>query len=244
MEKSEFIDQLYRSFEEHECAELLQGNGADTLYELSAELMRANAYMNLTAIRSEHEIIIKHLLDSALIIPYIPLNATLLDVGAGAGFPSLVLAALRDDLQITALDSTKKKMDYVRNTASLLGLSQVTVAVGRAEELAHLPQFREQYDVVTARAVAALNILSELCLPFCKNKGIFLAMKGPGGREEAQEAERGIAILGARTESVVSRILRDDATELGARTVIQIKKIKSTPAIYPRRYQKIAASPL
>ena len=243
MEKTEFINELRQCFACHGIDMLLTGEGEERLYAISEELLRVNRYMNLTAIKDEHELIIKHLCDCAVILPHIPQGAKILDVGAGGGFPSLVIAALREDVHVTSLDATKKKMDFVQSTASLVGLSNLSVLAGRAEELAQDADKREKYDVVCARAVARLCILSELCLPFCREGGVFLAMKGPGGADEAAEARRGIATLGGRIKNIDSFELSDGDERL-LRTLVHVEKIRTTPKAYPRRYQKISASPL
>ena len=134
---------------------------SDTFHALTEEMLRVNAYMNLTAITDVCEITVKHYADCALIAPFLPEHAAMCDVGTGGGFPSLPIAVLRPDVRITAVDSTQKKLDYVAATAHLLGLTNLTVKASRAEELGKDPAFREQFDAVTARAVARMNVLCE-----------------------------------------------------------------------------------
>lgn len=172
---------------------------AEKFHLLTEEMLRVNRYMNITAITEIPDILVKHYADCAMIVPYIPKNAVLCDVGCGGGFPTLPIAILRPDVNIVAVDSTQKKLDYVKNTAALLGLNNVTVQASRAESLGCSPTFRETFDFVTARAVARMNVLCEWCLPLVKPGGLFLAMKGKNGASEHAEAARAISILGGET---------------------------------------------
>ncbi len=145
---------------------------------LLTSLLEWNKSMNLTGITDEQEIITKHFLDSLTLLSHIPATATkLIDIGTGAGFPGLPLAIMRPDLEITLLEAAAKKVSYLEACISALGLTKVTAIHGRAEDFAKLPEFREQYDVATARAVAQLSTLSEYVLPFIKVGGIFIAQK-------------------------------------------------------------------
>lgn len=218
-------------------------------YRLTEEMLRTNAHMNITAITDIPGILIKHYADCAMIAPMIPQNAHLCDVGCGGGFPSLPIAILRRDVRITAVDSTQKKLDYVRNTAVLLGLSNLTTKAARAEELGKNDLFRENFDFVTARAVARMNVLCEWCLPLTKPGGTFLAMKGRGGAAEHDEAKHAISVLGGKTFSVREIVLCDpfcaDADEDAMRRcLISVKKETSTPKQYPRANAQIAKKPL
>jgi 16S rRNA (guanine527-N7)-methyltransferase len=170
-------------------------------------------------------------------------GASLLDVGCGAGFPSLVLAILRPDLSITALDSTEKRVRYVASAAALLGLVNLKAVCMRAEDGAK-GELRESFDAVTARAVARLPILTELCIPYVKLGGVFLAMKGSGGDLELAEAERAIALLGGRVVCMYESHLSNGLGEELTRTVAEIKKVAHTPALYPRHFSKISKKPL
>ena len=144
-------------------------------------------------------------------------------MGCGGGFPTLPLALARKDLAITSLDSTAKKLTFVKETATALGL-RVTTLAGRAEELSKGAPLRESFDAVSARAVAALPVLCEWCLPFLKVGGVFLAMKGSAGLEELKSAENAIRLLGGKVEAV-----KEDTIEGVVRYNILIKKVKSTP---------------
>ena len=204
-------------------------------------LIAVNEVMNLTAIIEEQEVYNKHFLDSLMIVKALDLNKefTLCDVGSGAGFPSIPLSIISDNAKVTIIDALNKRIKFLNDLIIELGLKNVIALHERAEDYAKIK--REFFDVTTARAVARLNILSELCLPLTKVGGYFIAMKGQGGNEEIKEATKGIEILGGHVEKVISLELPDNA---GARDIIIIKKIKETPKKYPRAFAKIKERPL
>lgn len=216
---------------------------AEQFETLATELLKINEQMNLTAVRDVAGVIDKHFADSLLAVNEFPQGATVLDVGCGGGFPTLPLAIARPDLQITAMDSTAKKIAFVKDVSEKIGLKNVKTIVGRAEDrnlLAKLGKF----DVVTARAVSALNVLSELCMPYVKNGGLFLAMKGAKGKEELQAARKGIEILGAKEIKLILRTLTLADGSEEERTFILAKKASETPPQYPRAYAQIIKKPL
>ena len=215
----------------------------ETFFALAAHLIRFNGVHNVTAITEPHQIIFRHFADCLTAASYLPEGARVIDVGCGGGFPCLPLAIARPDLQITALDSTAKKLKFVESAAAELGLNGVTVLCARAEEAVRRPDMRERFDVATARAVARLRILSELCLPFVRVGGTFLSLKGEAGAEEAREAERGIGILGGDLEWV-REIPITDGGEILHHVLIRVKKVAHTPEIYPRNYAGIVKKPL
>ena len=222
---------------------------ADTFYALTEHMLAVNEHMNLTASTEVDEILVKHYADCALIAPYIPAGASMCDVGTGGGFPSLPIAVLRPDVTVLAVDSTQKKLDYVADTARLLGLSNLHIKAARAEALGQNPAFRETFDVVTARAVARMNVLSEWCLPLVKKGGIFLAMKGRDGMTEYEEAKNAIDVLGGIAEMTTPYVLRDPFTaaehsDAMSRVLLCIKKRQFTPKQYPRANAQIAKKPL
>jgi 16S rRNA (guanine527-N7)-methyltransferase len=212
-------------------------------YFLMQHMLEVGKTMNLTAIKEEKAIIVRHFLDSLTVEPFLPKNAKILDVGCGAGFPCLPLGIFRPDLAITALDSTEKRINYVQSTANSLEIPHFTAISARAEELAHDLAHRAQYDVVTARAVAALPVLAELCLPFVRLGGSFVAMKAKRGEEELAAAERAIARLGGAVIQTKSITLVGEG-EGDERLLIEIKKVKPTPADLPRPYARILKKPL
>lgn len=214
------------------------------LFELTKILLETNKVMNLTAIKEENSIILRHYIDSLLVSSLIPYNSKVLDVGCGAGFPTLPLAIFRPDLSITAIDSTSKRIEYVSSTAAKLNLGNVTAISARAEELGHKDNFRESFDIVTARAVAALPILTELCLPMVKLGGSFVAMKGAKAAEELLLSQKAIQTCGGKIRDVNKPPLVDQDNSFETRCLIQIDKLSATPQNYPRHFSKISKKPL
>lgn len=199
-------------------------------------LVAVNEYMNLTAITDRDEVYMKHFYDSltlAWAYPALqsePLN--MVDVGAGAGFPSIPLKIAFPQLQITIIDALNKRINFLRDLVKELGLEGVTVQHARAEEFGNknAPD-REQFDVATARALARLNVLGELTLPLVKVGGVLLAMKGSAANEELQEAKKAITTLGADFGDQIDVSLPNG----DPRSVLIINKIKNTPKKYPRK---------
>ncbi|MDT2757938.1 16S rRNA (guanine(527)-N(7))-methyltransferase RsmG [Enterococcus asini] len=197
-------------------------------------LVEWNEKMNLTAITEEKEVYLKHFYDSLLVGLKMELapNAAICDVGSGAGFPSIPLKILYPELSVTIVDSLNKRITFLKELTSQLGLTTVCLYHDRAETFGQNPQFREQFDYVTARAVARLNVLAELCLPLVKKEGYFLALKAAKSEEELQEAKPAIAQLGGKfiEEKTMALPLTGDERHL---LVIQKKKV--TPKKYPRK---------
>lgn len=202
-------------------------------------LVEWNKKMNLTAITDEEEVYLKHFYDSLTIAFDFEFdNQSIIDVGAGAGFPSIPLKIVYPDLKITIVDSLTKRITFLNHLFQELALSDCKAISVRAEEYAK--DNREKCDIVMARAVAKLNILDELCLPLVKIGGYFLALKGLKADEELNEAKKGISILGGKVEKVVDFTLTNE----NHRSNIVIKKIKATPNKFPRMFAKIKKQPL
>lgn len=201
-------------------------------------LQQYNEKVNLTAITSTEEIYTKHFLDCLLLAGHYDLKGSLIDVGSGAGFPGVVLKIYDPSLDVTLLEPVGKKAAFLRQLCMMLELDDVHVYSERAEEFVR--EHREQYDFVTARAVAAANILCELCLPLIKVGGHFLAMKGPKADIEFEEASNALWKLGGRITSVQNFELGEDMQ----RVIINVEKTHPTDARYPRNYAQIKKKPL
>ena len=212
-------------------------------YQFTNHLLEVNAHTNLTAIREPIDIIDKHYIDSLLVMDMIPTGARVLDLGCGPGFPSIPLAIMRPDLQITALDSTSKKIDFVQKSAKILQLSNLNAISGRAED-AKLKKELGKFDIVTSRAVARLNILCELCLPYLKVGGSLMALKGAKYEEELTEAINAIKILGGETVKIKQKDLVTKENQAEIRGIIEIQLKKEPPVQYPRAYAAILKKPL
>ena len=210
----------------------------DTFAEM---LIETNKSFNLTAIKEPDDVTVKHFADCLSIFKYvnIPEGAKIIDVGTGAGFPGLVLKLARPDINMTFLDSTKKRLGFIEGVLNECGVQGEIVHM-RAEEAAQLSKYREKFDFATARAVAALPVLSEYCLPFVKVGGSFVSMKSADSNEELNEAKKAIAILGGKIEEDILFDLVDEMP----RRIVRLKKNTQTPTKYPRPSAQIAKKPL
>ena len=196
-------------------------------------LVEWNEKMNLTAITDEKGVYLKHFYDSLALGFHLELtDQTLCDVGAGAGFPSIPLKIVFPDLKVTIVDSLNKRITFLNTLVETLGLKDVQCFHDRAETFGQNKEFRASFDVVTARAVAKLSVLSEFCMPLVKKHGYFLALKAAHTEVELEEAKKAIAILGGKVEGDVSF---DLPYEGGNRHVVKILKTKETPNKYPRK---------
>lgn len=212
------------------------------LARYGALLLEKNRVMNLTAITQPQDVATLHMLDCATLLDCARFEGkTLIDVGTGAGFPGLPLKILAPSLEVTLLDSLSKRVDWLNETIDTLGLEGVRAVHGRAEEAGRNPAFRERFDFAAARAVADLRLLCELCLPFLKVGGRFLAMKGTDCGDEVDKALPAIQVLGGRLEGRIDRLIPHTGV---THRVILVKKISPTPEKYPRRWAKMQKAPL
>ena len=201
-------------------------------------LIEYNNKFNITAITDKKEVYIKHFIDSILSEKEFN-NYSLLDVGSGGGFPAIPLKIVNENLTVSMLEATEKKCEFLRAVVNNLNLTNVNVINGRAEEFALKKEYRESYDICSARAVARLNILAEYCMPFVKVGGTFLAFKGEIGLEELSEAENAIKTLGGQIDKIEEFDLFGNK-----RYVIHVKKVKRTDLKYPRKNGQIRKKPL
>lgn len=243
MDRKEFLDTCSEVFEKNGIPLTGGDEELEKYYRLSEILVETNKKMNLTAITDMNGIIVKHIADSLKLLEYISeKDKSVADIGCGGGFPLLpcaISASYRfQGLTFTGFDSTKKKVDHVNACIEALGLSNASAVCGRAEELARMNEYRERFDVGTARAVSEQYILSELCLPFVKKGGRMIALKGAKGKEELACASSHMKRLGAGNISLVEyELLGGDIEEY--RCVILCDKTRITEKTYPRQYAKI-----
>ncbi len=198
-----------------------------------------NEHTNLTRITSPEDAALKHFTDSLMGMKKIPAKSKICDIGSGGGFPSIPLAVALDDCDFTLVDSTGKKVDFLNSAIKSLGLKNAKALHGRAEEMGQNPEFRESFDVVTARAVANLPTLLEYCLPFVKVGGIFMAYKT--SEDELSLSQNALKVLGGETQESYPYTLGDIGDK---RTLFIIKKTAPTPPKYPRGQGKPRSKPL
>jgi 16S rRNA (guanine527-N7)-methyltransferase len=213
----------------------LDEDSVDTLEAYYDAVVEANKEFNLTAITGKDEFVVKHFIDSLAGVGFIPEGAKLIDVGSGGGFPSFPIAASRKDVEVTALDSTAKKMNFVGGTARFLGVKNLKTIVGRAEEMKDL---FGTFDVVTARAVSALPILLEICSPLIKVGGLMIAYKTD--ESEIEMSQSAVKTLNMVLKNTFSFNLPNG----DRRSILVFEKVAPTPKQYPRQYCQIKKRPL
>lgn len=214
------------------------------LFEVYRALIKEwNAKIDITAITEDREIDNKHFIDSLSIFRQIktPSQARVMDMGSGGGFPGIPMKIYEPGLEMTLVDSLKKRVDFLREVIDRLGLEGIRCIHARAEDLLRDPKERESYDLVVSRAVAPLPTLLEYCLPGVKINGQFIAMKGPGGQEEVIQSDRAIKTLGGHLERVDRFLWTEDNYQ---RILVLIQKVKETPEKYPRGQGKPRKNPL
>lgn len=231
---------LGRTISQEDCRQLQEK--LDIFY---TTLCRENEQVNLTRLTSSSGFLSRHILDSLLLSACIPEGARVIDIGSGAGFPVLPLALFRPDLKLTAVEATQKKARFISEMVDLLALTQtVRVVDERAELLAHQSAFREQFDVVTARAVAALPTLLELCTPFARVSGRLVLPKGPKANEELEASKRALSVLNLVVQDVSPHTVNCYEADAHETVIVQLQKQGRTPQQYPRPAGKPVKQPL
>ncbi len=220
---------------------ILDDTSLTRLDKYAEMIVETNKTLNLTAITEPDEILYKHFIDSLSLLTVIDLKegAKVIDVGTGAGFPGVVLLIARPDIKITLMDGTNKRLNFIRSVLDEIGLD-AEILHSRAELAGKDKAYREKFDLVTARAVANMNTLSEYCMPFVKVGGIFAPMKAAKADEELDSAEGAIKLLGGK----VDKVCHLDIANCGERCIIITKKISQTPPKYPRASAQISKKPL
>lgn len=214
----------------------------DMFFKYMETLLEWNEKINLTSITNERDIILKHFVDSVSIVSLRSFNGkSIIDVGTGAGFPGIPIKIVCSASKVTLLDSLNKRINFLENVVNELNLDNVTCIHSRAEDGAHNTDLRERFDFCVSRAVANLAVLTEYCLPFVNIGGEFISLKGPDCKNEVEEAEKAIKILGGEISDIKQiNIPYSDITH----SIIFIKKVKNTPSKYPRKSGSIAKNPI
>ena len=214
----------------------LNENQINQFNQYFTSLIETNKKVNLTRITEKDDVYLKHFFDS--ITPLFTFgeiftkSQTLCDVGAGAGFPSIPLKIMVPELRVTIVDSLGKRLNFLQKLVTQLDLKNVALVHGRAEDVGQNKQYREQFDIVTARAVANMAVLSEYCLPLVKKNGNFIALKGPKAEDELNSSQKALKTLGGKTTAVKELQLPHSSED---RTLILVKKVQATPKKYPRQ---------
>lgn len=206
-------------------------------------LIEKNKVMNLTSITEYDEVVHKHFLDSLSIVlcPYFKTNGKVIDIGTGAGFPGIPLKIVFPELEILLVDSLNKRVNFLNDVIKTLGLEGIYAIHGRAEDLGHKSEYREQYDFCLSRAVANLSTLSEYCMPFVKKNGYFISYKSGNIDLESNNAKKAVTLLGGSIEDTISFVLPNTDIE---RSFVVAKKNKSTSLKYPRKAGLPSKEPL
>lgn len=228
------ISKLGIELTEKQCQQFLR------YYEI---LVEWNSFMNLTAITDYDEVVTKHFADSLELVKILDLSKdySVLDLGTGAGFPGIPLKIVFPHLKVTLLDSLNKRVKFLNEVISQLGLTEITAIHGRAEDYGRDKLYREQYELCVSRAVANLATLSEYCLPYVKKQGYFVAYKSGKIEEEVENSRKAVSVLGGKIEQVESFQLAD--TDMG-RSFVMIRKCKETSKEYPRTAGKPSKEPI
>ena len=210
-------------------------------YKYMNLLIEWNKKINLTAIIEPEDIVLKHFIDSLTILPFIDKNKKIIDIGTGAGFPGIPVSIMRNDVDMTLLDSLNKRINFLNEVIKILNLKNVNTIHSRIEDLAKNKKYRETYDIATSRAVANLSTLSEYMIPMIKTRGISICMKGSDIEEEINKSKKAVDILGGKFKKIEKFTLPNSDQK---RTIILIEKEKSTPLKYPRKAGTPSKEPL
>ena len=210
------------------------------LYDYMKNILKWNEVINLTAIKDENEFIMKHFIDSLTILKYINENSKMIDIGTGAGFPGIPIKLVKPNLDITLVDSVNKKINVLKDITEKMNIQKINLIHSRIEDIANQKEYREQFDYVTSRALSNITTLSEYMLPFLKINGEAICMKGPNFEEELENSKKAIDLLGGKIDKI-DKLNIDNELE---RNIIIIKKVRTTPKMYPRGKGKPLKEPL
>lgn len=218
-------------------------NMIDRFEKYREVLVEYNKYMNLTGITEQRDVYIKHFLDSVAIFKngYIMDDISIIDVGTGAGFPGIPYKICNPNIKLTLLDSMKKRINFLKEVGSSIGFEDIEYIHGRAEDFGQNLNYREKYDIATARAVASLPVLLELCVPYIKVGGFFICLKGPNVENEIEESKNAMKILGVRLVEKIDVQLPDEELK---HNILVFKKLEKTTKKYPRKAGKPSKNPL
>lgn len=239
MEKEEFKKELKKELKLIEID--VNGEQLEKFYLYMKLLLEWNENINLTAITEQKDIITKHFIDSVTASKYIKKGSTVVDCGTGAGFPGIPLAIIRTDCKFTLIDSLNKRVNFLNEVVKKLELENVETIHTRAEDLAYIKKYREQYDYAISRAVANMSTLLEYLLPFCKIGGKAICMKGPNIEEEMENCKKTLQVLNGRIEKIDKFVL--PLSDI-IRHIVTVRKEGNVPQKYPRRQNKPAKEPL
>lgn len=244
-ETKRFQEKMQQVFDTMSVPLRISEDQADLFFQFYIDLVETNKNVNLTAITEENAVIIKHFADSAALILAVKdlgqKEYSLLDLGTGGGFPGVPLAILFPKLRLTLADSLNKRILFIQREAEKLGLKNISAVHGRAEELARNDAYREKFDICVSRAVANLSTLSEYCIPFIHNEGLFIPYKSGNIEEELSTAGNALKILGAKFQNICSYSLPEGS---GERSLVIIKKVRPTGLKYPRKAGTPSKNPL
>lgn len=239
MNKEDFIKELISKLKKIDIE--IDKKIGEEFYKYTTTLLEWNEKINLTAITDINDIILKHYLDSLTINKYIEDKKDIIDIGTGAGFPGIPLKILNKDNKFILVDSLNKRINFLEEVKKELKIQNLELVHARVEELARNQKYREKCDIAVSRAVANLSTLLEYMLPFVKENGLCICMKGPNVNQEIEDSKKAVELLGGNIEKIENIILPDSNIE---RNIILIRKIKKTPNKYPRKAGTPAKQPI